>query len=45
MRESMNMAEKTNVMRVLEQKKVPYKSYSYADTGAVNVEEVADVVK
>ncbi len=35
------MAEKTNVMRVLEQKKVPYQSYCYTDTGAVGGEEVA----
>ena len=34
-------AEKTNVMRVLEQKKVPSKSYCYADTGAISGEEVA----
>ncbi len=35
------MAEKTNVMRVLEQKKVPYQSYCYTETGAVGGEEVA----
>lgn len=35
------MAEKTNVMRVLEQKKISYRSHSYADTGAVGGEEVA----
>ncbi len=35
------MAEKTNVMRVLEQKKVPYQSYCYLETGAVSGEEVA----
>ncbi len=35
------MAEKTNVMRVLEQKKISYQSHSYADTGAVGGEEVA----
>lgn len=35
------MAEKTNVMRVLEQKKIAYRSYSYVDTGAVGGEDVA----
>lgn len=35
------MAEKTNVMRVLEQKKVSYNSYCYTDTGAVGGVEVA----
>lgn len=38
------MAEKTNVMRVLEQKKVPYQSYSYVESGAVNGEEVAEIL-
>lgn len=44
MRGWIKVAEKTNVMRILEQKKVPYKSYSYADTDAVNGEEVAAVL-
>lgn len=35
---------KTNVMRILEQKKVAYQSYSYVDTGAVNGEEVAEIL-
>ncbi len=35
------MAQKTNVMRVLEQKKIPYKSYNYEGTDAVNGVEVA----
>ena len=35
------MDEKTNVMRVLEQKKVKYKSYSYVGTGAISGAEVA----
>ncbi len=35
------MSEKTNVMRVLEQKKVSYRSYCYAGTGAVGGGEVA----
>ncbi|WP_423363012.1 Cys-tRNA(Pro) deacylase [Mycoplasma sp. P36-A1] len=33
--------EKTNVMRMLEQKKIQYKSYSYADTDAISGMEVA----
>ena len=36
--------DKTNVMRVLEQKKIPYKSYCYADTGVVSGAEVAAVL-
>ena len=28
--------EKTNVMRILDQKKIAYESYSYVDTGAVS---------
>ena len=35
------MDEKTNVMRLLEQKKIPYVGHSYADTGAVSGVEVA----
>nr|MBP3598474.1 Cys-tRNA(Pro) deacylase [Eubacterium sp.] len=35
------MAEKTNVMRILEQKKIPYQSYCYTETGVVSGEEVA----
>ena len=33
--------EKTNVMRLLESKKVKYNSYCYLDTGAINGLEVA----
>lgn len=33
--------EKTNVMRILEQKKINYTSYCYADTGVVSGIEVA----
>lgn len=33
--------EKTNVMRLLESKKIPYKSYCYLDTGAISGPEVA----
>lgn len=36
--------EKTNVMRILEQKKISYKSYDYADTGAVSGTDVAAVL-
>lgn len=36
--------EKTNVMRVLDQKKISYKSYCYAETGAVNGMEVAEIL-
>ena len=39
------MAEfKTNVMRILDQKKIRYKSYSYADTEAISGVEVAKVL-
>lgn len=38
------MDYKTNVMRMLDQKKIPYKSYSYADTDAISGIEVADVL-
>lgn len=37
--------EKTNVMRVLDQKKISYKSYCYVETGAVNGMEVAEILK
>ena len=33
--------EKTNVMRLLDQKKVPYKSYAYGDGTAMSGDEVA----
>lgn len=36
--------EKTNVMRILDQKKIDYKSYSYADTDAISGVEVASVL-
>lgn len=36
--------EKTNVMRILDQKKIPYKSWCYADTAAVSGAEVAAVL-
>lgn len=36
--------EKTNVMRILDQKKIPYQSHCYTDTAAVNGLEVAEVL-
>lgn len=33
--------DKTNVMRVLDQKKIEYRSYNYLDTGAVSGSDVA----
>ncbi len=36
-----NKAEKTNVMRILEQKKLDYKSYTYESDGAISGVEVA----
>lgn len=36
--------EKTNVMRLLEQKKIPYTSHDYTDTGVVSGAEVAAVL-
>ncbi|MDE6730941.1 MAG: Cys-tRNA(Pro) deacylase [Oscillospiraceae bacterium] len=35
---------KTNVMRILDQKKIAYQSYCYADTQAVSGREVAQVL-
>ena len=37
----MKKEEKTNVMRVLEAKKVPYQSHNYLDSGAISGTEVA----
>ncbi len=36
--------EKTNVMRLLEQKKISYTSYCYADTGVISGMDVATVL-
>lgn len=36
-----NAKDKTNVMRLLEQKKIPYKEYTYESDGAISGEEVA----
>ncbi len=38
----MKAAEKTNVMRLLEQKKIPYRSYTYESEGAITGLEVAE---
>lgn len=38
-------SNKTNVMRILEQKKVKFKSHYYADTGAVSGMDVASVLE
>ena len=38
------MEEKTNVMRLLEQKKVPYRSHCYQGTGAISGVDVAQVL-
>lgn len=40
----MAKVEKTNVMRILEQKKIDYKSYEYTDTDAISGVEVASVL-
>lgn len=40
----MKKQEKTNVMRILEQKKVPYRQYCYAGTDAISGEDVAGVL-
>lgn len=40
----MKKEEKTNVMRVLDSKKINYKSYNYLSTGAISGTEVAEVL-
>jgi Cys-tRNA(Pro)/Cys-tRNA(Cys) deacylase len=40
----MGNKDKTNVMRVLEQKKVPYKGYSFPEVTATNGVEIAEVL-
>lgn len=39
------MEEKTNVMRILDQKKIPYTAHSYVGTDALSGVEVASVLK
>lgn len=36
--------EKTNVMRILDQKKIPYESYCYVDSGVISGVDVAKVL-
>lgn len=38
------MEEKTNVMRILEQKKIKYKRHYYGDTGAISGTDVAEAL-
>ena len=40
----MKKQEKTNVMRILDQKKIAYESYTYESDGAISGMEVADVL-
>lgn len=40
----MKKEEKTNVMRVLDSKKINYKSYNYLSTGAISGTEVAEAL-
>lgn len=40
----MKKLEKTNVMRILDQKKIPYESYDYSDTDTISGIEVAAVL-
>lgn len=40
-----NNVEKTNVMRILSQKKVPYTAHSYASTDAISGMEVAQALQ
>ena len=40
----MKPAEKTNVMRLLDQKKIPYESHSYVGTGVISGVDVAAVL-
>ena len=41
----MKMVDKTNVMRLLEQKKVPYVHYTYESEGAISGVEVAALLQ
>lgn len=38
------MEEKTNVMRILDKKKIKYNHYCYAETGETNGERVAEIL-
>ena len=37
--------EKTNVMRILDQKKIPYRTYCYVDSGVISGIDVATVLE
>lgn len=39
-----NINEKTNVMRILDQKKVNYQTYNYTNTNAINGLDVANIL-
>ena len=38
------MGDKTNVMRILDQKKIEYKEHTYLNTGAIGGQEVAEAL-
>lgn len=38
------MEDKTNAIRIIDQKKLPYKSHSYVDTGAISGKDVAETL-
>ena len=38
------MEDETNVMRILDQKKIEYKEHTYLDTGAIGGQEVAEAL-
>ena len=38
------MEDKTNVMRILDQKKIEYKEHTYLNTGAIGGQEVAEAL-
>lgn len=38
------MEDKTNVMRILDQKKIEYKEHTYLNTGAISGQEVAEAL-
>ena len=40
----MKKQEKTNVMRLLDQKKIPYEMHDYSDSGAIAGDDVASVL-
>lgn len=40
----MKSIKKTNVMRILDQKKIPYESHDYSDSGVVSGREIAEVL-